>query len=86
MGLAAEAGQTMGDLTATMSDASQAAHQITASTQEQKVGIDQIAQAMGDISQTTSQFVAGVEESQSAAEDLHGLAQGLQALTEKYRV
>ena len=47
--------------------------------------MDQIAQAMSEISQATTQFVAGARQSQTAAEGLKNLAGQLQVSTERYR-
>ena len=48
--------------------------------------MDQIAQAMREISQGTTQFVAGAKQSQAAAEGLNVLARQLQTSTERYKV
>jgi methyl-accepting chemotaxis protein len=48
--------------------------------------MDQIAQAMGEINQATTQFVAGARQSQTAAEGLNSLARQLQLSTEQYRL
>ena len=66
--------------------AADASAQIAAAAQEQHVGMDQIAQAMMDVSDTTSQFVGWAEQSQQAAESLNELAAELQAMTSSYKV
>jgi methyl-accepting chemotaxis protein len=48
--------------------------------------MDQIAQAVRDVSEGTTQFVAGAQQSQQAAEDLNRLSQELASLTERYQV
>jgi len=50
------------------------------------VDMDQIAEAMKDVNEATTQFVAGAQQSQRAAEDLNDLARRLTALTERYRL
>ena len=54
-------------------DTAQAAQQIAASAHEQRVAVDQIAVAMREIDQATSQFVSGASGSRSAAENLGDL-------------
>jgi methyl-accepting chemotaxis protein len=70
----------------TIREAAHAAQQIAASAHEQSVGMDQVAVAMKDLSESTSQFVAGARQSELAAEDLNRLAQQLTSITERYRV
>jgi methyl-accepting chemotaxis protein len=48
--------------------------------------MDQIAQAMGETKQATQQFVAGAQETQSAAAGLDDLARRLQELASTYKV
>jgi methyl-accepting chemotaxis protein len=69
-----------------IADAAQAAQQIAESVHEQKIGIDQIAQAISDVNQGTVQFVAGAQQSQATAQSLNGLAGSLQHLTDQYKV
>lgn len=84
--LAHRAGDRIQQLTDVIREAAQAAQQITVSAHQQNVGMDQIAHAMADINQSTTQFVSGAEQSQKAAEDLTDLARQLQGLTERYKV
>jgi methyl-accepting chemotaxis protein len=48
--------------------------------------MDEIAAAMGNIEDGTSQFLKGVEQSRATAESLNGLAAKLAGLTERYLV
>lgn len=84
--LSDRAGQGIRSLAETIREASHAAQQIAASAHEQSVGMDQIADAMRDVNDGTSQFVAGAQQSQRAAEDLNKLSENLAALTDRYRV
>jgi len=84
--LSGRAGDRISSLADTIRDASHAAQQIAASSREQSVGMDQIAHAMKDVNEGTTQFVAGAHESQKAAADLNELAGKLAAITERYRV
>jgi methyl-accepting chemotaxis protein len=86
MGLAQRAGEVIGQLADTIRGAAQAAQQIAASAHEQSVGMDQIAQAMTDVNEATTQFVTWAEQTQVAAESLNELSRQLQAMTESYKV
>jgi methyl-accepting chemotaxis protein len=85
-GRAQRAGEVIGQLGDTVRDTAQEAQQIAASAHEQRVAVDQIAVAMREINQATSQFVTGAGDSRNAAEGLGDLARELQALTERYKV
>jgi methyl-accepting chemotaxis protein len=84
--LAQRSGDAIAQLAGTIRETAQAAKVIAASAHEQSIGMDQIAQAMGDINQMTTQFVAGAQQSQGAAEGVRDLADRLQELIERYRV
>jgi len=86
MTLAQQAGSVINQLSETIREAAQAAQQIAASAHQQNIGMEQISQAMKDINQATVQFVAGARQSQTAAENLNVMAQGLQKTVEFYRV
>ncbi|HUB75426.1 MAG TPA: methyl-accepting chemotaxis protein [Solirubrobacteraceae bacterium] len=87
LSLTEQAGSGIESLTETIRSAAYAAQEIATSAHQQSVGMDQIASAMGNVSEvTTSQFLAGAERSQRAAENLNGLSEKLAALTERYRV
>jgi methyl-accepting chemotaxis protein len=86
LGLTHRAGDGIRSLAGTIQDAALAAQQISASAHEQSVGMDQIAQAVKDVSEGTTQFVAGAQQSQQAAEDLNHLSRQLTELTERYQV
>jgi methyl-accepting chemotaxis protein len=84
--LSQKAGDGIRSLADTIREAAEAAQQIAASAHEQSVGMDQIAQAMSDVNEGTTQFVAGAQQSQKAAEDLNELSGRLSSLTDRYRV
>jgi methyl-accepting chemotaxis protein len=86
LGLTHRAGDGIRSLAGTIQDAALAAQQISASVHEQSVGMDQITQAVKDMSASTTQFVAGAQQSQEAAEDLNDLSRQLASLTERYQV
>ncbi len=80
-GKAGEVIRTLGD---TVRETAQAAAQIAAAAHEQRVGMDQISQAMQDVSGMTGQFVSGAQQSQAAAESLNQLAGHLEEITATY--
>jgi methyl-accepting chemotaxis protein len=84
--LASRAGDVIGQLAETIREAAQAAQQIAGSATEQSAGMDQIAQAMVDVSDATNRFVRWAEQSQQAAESLNDLAAELQSMTASYKV
>lgn len=81
-----EAGQSIQLLSEGTVEAAQAATQIAASSQQQVVGMDQVALAMENIKQASVQNVAGTKQAEAAAQSLHELGQRLQRLVERYKV
>ena len=84
--LTSRAGEGIRSLSETIHEAFGAAQQIAASSHQQSVGIEQIAQAMNHVNEGTTQFVEGAHQSQMAAGKLNELSAQLAALTERYRV
>jgi methyl-accepting chemotaxis protein len=76
----AEAGESIRLLADSITEAAQAAAQIAASSQQQLVGMDQVALAMGDIDQASAQNVAGTQQVKATAQTLHELGQRLSSL------
>ena len=81
-----EAGDSIRVLADSMAEAAQAATQIAASSQQQLVGMDQVALAMESIKQASVQNVTGTKQGEAAAQNLHGLGQKLRQLVEQYQV
>ncbi len=81
-----EAGQSIQVLAEGIVEATQAATQIAASSQQQVVGMDQVALAMENIKQASVQNVAGTKQAEAAAQNLHELGQRLKQLVEQYKV
>jgi methyl-accepting chemotaxis protein len=50
------------------------------------VGMDQVAAAMENIKQASTQNVAGTRQAETAAHSLHELGQKLKQLAEQYKV
>lgn len=84
--LARRAGEVIAQLSETIQDAAEAAHQIAASAYQQNIGMDQIAQAMREIDLATSQFLTGARQLQAAAEELNEMSRQLQSTAERYQV
>ena len=81
-----EARESIRLLTDSIGEAAQAATQIAASSQQQMVGMDQVALAMENIKQASVQNVAGTKQAETAAHSLHELGQKLKQLAEQYKV
>jgi methyl-accepting chemotaxis protein len=73
-------------LAESIAEATQAATQIAASSQQQLVGMDQVALAMENIKQATTQNVASTRQAEPSAQNLHDLGQKLQQLVAQYKV
>lgn len=73
VGQAAETSHVIEDLSDSISNAAQAATQIAASSQQQMVGMDQVALAMENIKQASEQNMAGTKQAETAAHNLHEL-------------
>ncbi len=69
-----------------MTEAAQAATQIAASSQQQLVGMDQVAGAMENIKQASTQNVASAKQLEAAARNLNDLGQRMKQLVESYTV
>jgi methyl-accepting chemotaxis protein len=83
--LTERASQVLDQLTGTVTDAHEASQIILISTQEQRIGIDQVASSLRDVDVSTAQFLSGAHQLQGAAKDLADLATRLDELTARYR-
>jgi len=81
-----EAGESIRVLADSITEAEQAATQIAASSQQQLVGMDQVALAMENIKQASAQNVAGTKQAETAAQNLSELGHKLKQLVEQYKV
>ncbi len=72
-----QSGESIEELTRSVVEATDAATQIAASSQQQLVGVDQAAQVMESIRQATSQNVSSARALESAAHELTDLGQKL---------
>ncbi len=66
--------------------ATDAALQISSSSQQQITGMDQIVPAMENISQASEQNLSGIKQTQDAAESLNQLSENLKMIIEQYRL
>jgi methyl-accepting chemotaxis protein len=82
----AEAGQAIRMLTESMAESAQAATQIAASSQQQLIGMDQVAGAMENIKQASAQNAVGMKQVETTAQNLRDLGQKLKQLVEQYQV
>lgn len=69
-----------------VTEAAQAATQIAASSQQQLVGVDQVAGAMANIKQASTQNAASAQQLEVAARNINNLGQRLKGLVEHYKV
>jgi methyl-accepting chemotaxis protein len=82
----ASAGESIRSLAESIEDATQAATQIAVSSQQQRIGMDQIALAMENIKQASLQNVVGTKQTAASAHNLHDLGQKLTQLVNRYQV
>jgi methyl-accepting chemotaxis protein len=80
------AAESIGALAGSVTEAAQAATQIAASSQQQMIGMDQVAGAMENIKQASTQNVASARQLETAARSLSGLGQRMKQLAEGYTV
>ena len=80
------AGESIRSLTDDVSGSSQAATIIYTSSEQQAVGVEQVARAMEHIGQAMSQNVEGTTQLESAARRLEELGASLKTLVERYKI
>ena len=80
------AGESILALAGSVTEATQAATQIAISSQQQLVGVDQVAAAMESIKQASTQNVASSQQLETAARNLGALGQRLKQMVERYKV
>lgn len=81
-----QAAQSIQALAGSVVEAAQAAVQIAASSQQQLVGVDQVASAMESIKTASSQNVDSAKQLESAAVSIKVLGERLKGLAAAYRV
>jgi methyl-accepting chemotaxis protein len=80
------AGGAIQSLVASANEAAQATTQIAVSSQQQLVGVDQVAGAMESITQASAQNVASARQMEVAARNLDDLGRRLKQMVERYRL
>jgi len=81
-----QAGQSIQALSGSVNEAAQAATQIAASSQQQLVGMEQVASAMENIKQASTQNVDSSRQLETAARNLKELGHRLKLTVETYKV
>ncbi len=86
VGLTENSGQTISTLQLNIDDASQAASQINASSQQQLAGMEQLVTAMENIKEATSQNVGAARQLEDATHDLSDLGHKLNEISAKFTI
>jgi methyl-accepting chemotaxis protein len=80
-----QAGQSIRTLSDSVTEAAQAATQIAASSQQQLVGVDQVASAMENVKQASTQNADSARQLEAAVHNLNELGQKLKTSVSQYR-
>jgi methyl-accepting chemotaxis protein len=84
--LSTQAGESIDILAESVTEATNAAIQIAASSQQQLIGMDQVVSAMENIREASLQTASSTKQTEKAAHDLHNLGQRLQEIVKGYKV
>jgi methyl-accepting chemotaxis protein len=84
--LSTQAGESMDILAESVTESTNAAIQIAASSQQQLIGMDQVVSAMENIREASLQMASSTKQTEKAAHDLHNLGQRLQEIVKPYKV
>jgi methyl-accepting chemotaxis protein len=84
--LSAQAREAIERLSGVISESAQMATQMVAGGQQQQSGIEQIALAMQNINQATTQSLASTRQAERAAQNLNELARSLTGIVEQYQL
>lgn len=84
--LSAQSGEVIQLMTDSVTEAAEAAIQISASSQQQKAGMEQLVPAMENIKLASEQSVIGNKQTQKAAQALDELGKNLKTLIDRYKV
>ena len=84
--LSTQAGEAIDVLAESVTQSTNAAIQIAASSQQQLIGMDQVVSAMGNIREAALQMASSTKQTEKSAHDLHNLGQRLQEIVKFYRV
>jgi methyl-accepting chemotaxis protein len=81
-----QAGHAIRELAENMAEAAQAAVQIAVSSQQQLAGMDQVALAMENIQQASTENAAGSRQAEASAQNLHALGQSLRQIVDRFQL
>jgi len=84
--LSTEASESIDILAESVTEATNAAIQIAASSQQQLIGMDQVVSAMENIREASLQVASSTKQTEKAAHDLHDLGKRLQEIVKLYKV
>ena len=84
--LSTQAGEAIDVLAESVTESTNAAIQIAASSQQQLIGMDQVVSAMENIREAALQMASSTKQTEKSAHDLHNLGQRLQEIVKFYRV
>ena len=85
--LSTQAGESIDVLVeSVVKEATNAAIQIAASSQQQLIGMDQVVSAMENIRESSLQMASSTKQTEKSAHDLHNLGQRLQGIVKFYKV
>ena len=79
-------GEAIRSLSESIASAAQAATQINASSQQQLVGVDQVAVAMENVLQASKQNAVGTQQAETGARNLADLGQKLKSVVQRYKL
>jgi methyl-accepting chemotaxis protein len=81
-----EAGEAIRVLSDSITESANATSQIAASSQQQVVGMDQVAMAMENIKDASTMSVGSSQQTEQSAQNLHELGQKLKQLVERFKL
>jgi methyl-accepting chemotaxis protein len=84
--LSTQAGESIDVLAESVTEATNAAIQIAASSQQQLIGMDQVVSAMENIRESSLQMASSTKQTEKAAHNLHNLGERLQEIVKLYKV
>ena len=84
--LSTQAGEAIDVLAQSVTESTNAAIQIAASSQQQFIGMDQVVSAMENIREAALQMASSTKQTEKSAHDLHNLGQRLQEIVKFYKV
>jgi methyl-accepting chemotaxis protein len=83
---AIQAGEAIRALSKNIAEAAQSVTKIAASSQQQLIGMDQVATAMNSIKHASLQNADGMKQMEKAIRDIHLVGQTLKELVEQYKL